>query len=56
MRSAARRIQGLTTEAVDLETTITELVKTVTPQLLNQPGVGPIIAAQMYIAWSHLGP
>ena len=25
------------------------------PQLLDQPGVGPITAAQIYIAWSHHG-
>ncbi len=53
MRSAARRIHALTTEATELKTTITELVQTVAPQLLQQPGIGPITAAQVFIAWSH---
>ena len=26
---------------------------TVAPQLLQQPGIGPITAAQVFIAWSH---
>ena len=39
MRSVARRINALTNEAAELRTTITELVKTVAPQLLDQPGV-----------------
>ena len=53
MRSLARRIHALTTEAAQLKTTITELVQTVAPQLLQQPGIGPITAAQVFIAWSH---
>lgn len=55
MRSAARRIHALTTEADQLQTTIAELVAAVAPQLLQQPGIGPITAAQIYIAWSHPG-
>jgi transposase len=27
----------------------------VVPQLLDEPGVGPIVAAQLIIAWSHPG-
>ncbi len=53
MRSAARRIRALTDEANQLRTTITELITTVAPHLLDQPGVGPITATQIYIAWSH---
>ena len=53
MRSLARRINALTTEAAQLKTTITELVQTVAPQLLQQPGIGPITAAQVFIAWSY---
>ena len=53
MRSAARRIHALTTEAAELGTTIAGLVESLTPQLLQQPGIGPITAAQIYIAWSH---
>ena len=55
MRSVARRIKTLTTEITELTKPITELVKTVAPQLLDQPGIGPITAAQIYIAWSHPG-
>ena len=55
MRSLARRIRTLTTEIAELKTPITELVETVAPQLLDQPGIGPITAAQIYIAWSHPG-
>ena len=53
MRSVARRIRTLSTEVAELKTTITELVTAVAPQLLDQPGIGPITAAQVYIAWSH---
>ena len=53
MRSLARRIRTLTTEIAELQTSIAELVETVAPQLLDQPGIGPITAAQIYIAWSH---
>ncbi len=53
MRSLARRIRALSTETQDLKTSITELVISVAPHLLNQPGIGPITAAQVLIAWSH---
>ena len=53
MRSLARRIRTLTTEIAELQTPIAKLVETVAPQLLDQPGIGPITAAQIYIAWSH---
>ena len=39
----------------DLQTSIRGLVEAVAPHLLDQPGVGPITAAQIYIAWSHPG-
>jgi transposase len=53
MRSLARRIRTLTTEIAELKTPIGELVTAVAPQLLDQPGIGPITAAQVLIAWSH---
>ena len=34
---------------------IRRIVETVAPQMLDQTGVGPISAAQVYIAWSHPG-
>ena len=55
LRSLARRIKALTAEAADLETPIRSLIEAVAPQLLTQPGVGPLSAAQIYIAWSHPG-
>ena len=55
MRSLVRRIRALTTEIAELRASIIELVETVAPQLLDQPGVGPVTAAQVYIAWSHPG-
>ena len=55
LRSLAPRIKTLTAEAADLQTSIRGLVEAVAPHLLDQPGVGPITAAQIYIAWSHPG-
>ena len=53
LRSLARRIRAVTTEKTELTETITQLITTLAPQLLAQPGIGPITAAQIYIAWSH---
>ena len=55
LRSLAPRIKTLTAGAADLQTSIRGLVEAVAPHLLNQPGVGPVTAAQLYIAWSHPG-
>ena len=55
MRSVARRIRALATEITELQTSIAELVTAVAPQLLQQYGIGPITAAQVFIAWSHPG-
>ena len=55
LRSLAPRIKTLTAEAADLQTSIRGLVEAVAPHLLDQPGVGPVTAAQIYIAWSHPG-
>ena len=55
LRSLARRIRALTAEITDLKASIAELVNSVAPHLLDQPGVGPITAAQVFIAWSHPG-
>lgn len=55
LRSTARRIQMLTAEANDLETELEILVAATAPDLLAEPGVGPISAAQILNAWSHAG-
>lgn len=55
MRSTARRVLALQQEAADLEKEIATIVGQTTPQLLTQPGVGTITAAQILIAYSHPG-
>jgi transposase len=55
LRSLARRIEAATFEAVELEREILALVRALAPQLLEEPGVGPIVAAQLLVAWSHRG-
>jgi transposase len=34
---------------------IETLTRSLAPQLLDQPGVGPLAAAQLVISWSHRG-
>jgi transposase len=55
LRATARRIQMLTAEADDLETELGLLVADTAPELLAEPGVGTISAAQILNAWSHAG-
>ncbi len=55
LRSTARRIQALSTEARQLTREIAQLVDSTAPALLDEPGVGPISAARILIAWSHRG-
>jgi transposase len=55
LRSLARRIQAATLEANELEREILTHVRVLAPTLLDEPGVGPIVAAQLIIAWSHPG-
>jgi hypothetical protein len=35
---------------------LNDQVRALAPQLLDEPGVGPIVAAQLLVAWSHRGP
>lgn len=53
LRSLARRIEHATAEAAELEREIRQHVQALVPQLLDEPGVGPIVAAQLLVAWSH---
>ena len=55
LRSLARRIEAATSEAAELEREILVHVRALAPQLLDEPGVGPIVAAQVIVAWSHHG-
>jgi transposase len=53
LRSLARRIEAATEEARKLEREILGHVRALVPELLNEAGVGPIVAAQLIITWSH---
>src|SRR6266516_4236626 len=55
LRSLARRIDAATREAAELESEILAQVRALAPALLEEPGVGPIVAAQVIVAWSHRG-
>jgi transposase len=55
MRLLAVRIEALTHEQRELEAEIVSLVRELAPQLLAEPGVGPITAASILLAWSHKG-
>jgi transposase len=53
LRSLARRIEAVTEEARELEREILGHVRALVPELLTEPGVGPIVAAQLTVTWSH---
>ena len=55
LRTVARRVQHLTAEERELAREIERLTRALAPQLLEQPGVGPLAAAQVVISWSHRG-
>ena len=55
MRSTARRALACEAEAAELESALQALVETLRPDLLAEPGVGPISAARILNAWSHAG-
>jgi len=55
LRSLAARVEAATAEAAELEREILVHVQALAPQLLEEPGVGPIVAAQLIVAWSHRG-
>ncbi|MBA3736256.1 MAG: IS110 family transposase [Actinobacteria bacterium] len=48
-------MEAATLETAELEREILAHVRALAPQLLDEPGVGPIAAAQLIIAWSHRG-
>ena len=55
LRSVARRIKQLIAEERELAREIKTLTEKLAPQLLDQPGVGPLLAAQVVLSWSHKG-
>jgi len=55
LRTLARRIEAASAEADELEQEILAHVQALAPQLLDEPGVGPIVAAQLIVSWSHRG-
>jgi transposase len=55
LRALARRVRALTAEERELTREIETLTRKLAPQLLEQPGVGPLAAAQVLISWSHRG-
>ena len=55
LKAVARRIQQLTAEERKLAREIERLTSRLAPQLLDQPGIGPLLAAQLLLSWSHPG-
>jgi transposase len=55
LRALARRVKALTVEERELAREIETLTRKLAPQLLAQPGIGPLAAAQVLISWSHRG-
>ena len=55
LRATARRVLNLSAEADDHETQIELLVAQLAPQLLAEPGIGPVTAARIICSWSHPG-
>jgi transposase len=55
LRSIARRVLQLTAEERELAREIEKITRKLAPQLLDQPGVGPLAAAQLVLSWSHRG-
>jgi transposase len=53
LRTLARRIEAATVEAAELEGELLAHVRALAPRLLEEPGVGPIVVAQLLVAWSH---
>ena len=55
LRSTANRVRQLTDECRNLEAAMLPLVRSMAPALLEEPGVGVLVAAQILISWSHPG-
>jgi transposase len=55
LRALARRALELSTEAKAHEEQLSVIVRNWRPDLLDETGVGPIVAAVLLCAWSHAG-
>jgi len=57
LQSITARIRFLTAQLAELDPELAQLVRQhpAGPALLAEPGVGPVVAAQMLISWSHPG-
>jgi transposase len=57
LRSISARIRFLITQTADLDAELDALVPqhSAGPSLLAEPGVGPVVAAQLLVSWSHRG-
>ena len=57
LRSIAARIRFLSTQTTDLDAELSALLSqhAAGPALLAEPGVGPVVAAQLLLSWSHRG-
>jgi transposase len=51
----ARRILGLDADLADNKRELTTIIRDLAPQLLDQPGVGPVSAGQAIVSYSHPG-
>src|SRR5687767_1903867 len=50
LRRLARRARALTEDAKTIETDLKALTNV--PRPLAEPGIGPIVAAQLWVSWS----
>ena len=55
MRAIAKRVGFLSEEIAVHSAMMKQLVDEAAPQLVAEPGIGYVTAAQIYIAWSHPG-
>lgn len=55
LRTLARRALTLAGEAAEHEKAILVIVRSMRPDLLEEKGIGPIVAATLLCAWSHRG-
>ncbi len=55
LRTLARRAHAMLKEARELQKAILAIIRNWRPDLLEEFGVGPIVAATVLCAWSHPG-